>query len=121
MLLSFEASPEPGKISMKVTQIILEPLSAEPFVLRAETDSIICSRSLRDLEEALKLQSDNSRAYWLQSRIEADMSGVEKAHAAAQTGGAAGARQPPVPGHAGADLGQAGQLQRGDREAARRR
>jgi tetratricopeptide (TPR) repeat protein len=85
VLLSFEASPEPGKISMKVTQIILEPLSAEPFVLRAETyfDSNP-SRSLRDLEEALKLQTDNARAYWLQSRIEADMAEVEKAQAAAQ-------------------------------------
>ena len=37
VLLAFEPSDKPGKSSMKVSQIILEPISAESFVLRAET------------------------------------------------------------------------------------
>ena len=61
--------PDPGKISMKVTQIILEPLSAEPFVLRAETNIDIRPEfSLHDAEQALKLQPGNARAQWLRSR-----------------------------------------------------
>ena len=67
---SFEPSEEPGKVSMKVAQIILEPISAEPFVLRAETHiDTHYELSRRDLEQALKLQSGHARAYWLYSRI----------------------------------------------------
>lgn len=84
VLLSFEPSPDPGKISMKVTQIILEPLSAEPFVLRAETDfDAAPTRALSDLDQALKLQADNARAHWLRSRLLADLNEFEKALAAA--------------------------------------
>ena len=34
VLFSFEPAPAAGKVSMKVAQIILEPVTAEPFVLR---------------------------------------------------------------------------------------
>ena len=37
VLFAFEAGKDPSKPSMKVTQLVLEPISAEPFVLRAET------------------------------------------------------------------------------------
>ena len=37
VLFAFEPSEESGKASMKVQQIVLEPITAEPFVLRAET------------------------------------------------------------------------------------
>ncbi|MGD0517634.1 MAG: hypothetical protein ABSA26_08875, partial [Thermoguttaceae bacterium] len=70
VLLAFEPSPEKSKPSMKVTHIILEPLNAEPFILRAETEMDnsydLC---LHDLEQALSLQGDNARANWLLSRV----------------------------------------------------
>jgi tetratricopeptide (TPR) repeat protein len=70
VLFSFAPSAEPGRVSMQVAQIILEPVSAEPFVLRAETfmdsrpDSVI-----RDLDQALKLDPGHARAHWLRSRV----------------------------------------------------
>lgn len=78
---------EPGvddKPSMKVAQIILEPISAEPFVLRAETDleSRTKSASL-DLEQALKLDPKNARAHWLYSRALASLGKTDEASAAA--------------------------------------
>jgi tetratricopeptide (TPR) repeat protein len=70
VLFAFEPSKEPRKASMRVGQIILEPISAEPFVLRAETylDSRYES-SLQDIEQALKLKPANARAQWLRARI----------------------------------------------------
>ena len=62
VMLAFEPGPEPGKPSLKVTHIMLEAISAEPFVLRAETN--LDTRpdfSLRDLDQALKLQRTNAR------------------------------------------------------------
>ncbi|MCG2684933.1 MAG: tetratricopeptide repeat protein [Planctomycetales bacterium] len=70
VLFAFEQSDEPGKPSMKVLQIILETVSAESFVLRAETT--MESRydlSRRDLEQALKLEPNNARAHWLLGRV----------------------------------------------------
>ncbi len=70
VLLSFLPAKEAGKATMQVGQIILEPISAEPFVLRAET--VLDTRSdlsRRDLEQALKLQPDNARAHWLLCRV----------------------------------------------------
>ena len=69
VLFAFEPAEVPGKASAKVVQIILEPVSAEAFVLRAET-FLDAERALaiRDLENAVKLQPDNARAYWLQAR-----------------------------------------------------
>ncbi len=84
VLLAFEPSPEKNKPSMKVTHIILEPLSAEPFILRAETE--IDNRydlSRRDLEEALNLQPNNARANWLLGRVLSATDQLDKAEAAA--------------------------------------
>jgi tetratricopeptide (TPR) repeat protein len=84
VLLAFEPSDEPGKASMKVPQIILEPISAEPFVLRAE--STLASRydlSRRDLEQALALEPNNARAHWLYSRVLSSSEQYEKAVEAA--------------------------------------
>ncbi len=83
VLFAFEPSVD-DKPSMKVAQIILEPISAEPFVLRAETDleSRTKSASL-DLEQALKLDPKNARAYWLYSRALASLGKINEAAAAA--------------------------------------
>ena len=70
VLFAFEPAEEPGKATMQVSQIILEPISAEPFVLRAETNlNTKYTLSLRDLDEALKIDSTNARAHWLRSRL----------------------------------------------------
>ena len=80
VLFAFEASSEPGKPSMKVAQIVLEPISAEPFVLRAETTlETRCDLSCRDLEQALSLEPDNARAHWLHGRALVAMEQHEKA------------------------------------------
>jgi tetratricopeptide (TPR) repeat protein len=83
VLLAFEPSPEKSKPSMKVTHIILEPLNAEPFILRAETEMDnsydLC---LHDLEQALNLQGDNARANWLLSRVLSAGDQLRKAEAA---------------------------------------
>jgi tetratricopeptide (TPR) repeat protein len=70
VLLAFEPSDKPNKPSMKVSQIVLEPISAEPFVLRAETTmDNRYDLSRRDLEQALALEPGNARAHWLYSRV----------------------------------------------------
>ena len=69
VLFSFEPATDPSKALKKVTHIVLEPITAEPFVLRSETN--IDSRpefSLHDAEQAIKLQPGNARAHWLRSR-----------------------------------------------------
>ncbi len=70
VLFAFEPSEKPGTASMSVAQIILEPISAEPFMLRAETS--LDSRyelSLQDIKQALKLQPTSARANWLHARV----------------------------------------------------
>jgi tetratricopeptide (TPR) repeat protein len=80
VLLSFAASSKSGKPSMKVAQIILEPISAEPFVLRAEaTMNTRCDLSRRDLEQALNIEPRNARAHWLYSRVMSKLNLHEKA------------------------------------------
>ena len=65
-----EAAKEPGKPAMKVTQIVLDPIAAEPFLLRAETTlDRQPEASRRDLEQALALEHDNARGQWLYSRV----------------------------------------------------
>ena len=84
VLFAFEPGPDKAKPSMRVIHIILEPLNAEPFVLRAETE--MDSRydlSLRDLELALSMQPNNARANWLLSRVLSASDQLEKAEAAA--------------------------------------
>ena len=84
VLFAFEASKEPGKPSMKVAQLVLEPIAAEPFVLRAETTlENRCDLSRRDLEEALSLEPTNARAHWLYSRTLVMMEQQQKAATAA--------------------------------------
>jgi len=69
VLFSFSPGETPGKPTMKVAQIILEAVTAEPFVLRAETDlDSQTAASLKDLEVAVKLAPQNARAHWLQAR-----------------------------------------------------
>jgi tetratricopeptide (TPR) repeat protein len=79
VLFAFEVA-EDGQSSRLVSQIILEPLSAEPFVLRAETHLESQTRSsLLDLEQAIKLEPKNSRALWLHARVLAAGGELEKA------------------------------------------
>jgi tetratricopeptide (TPR) repeat protein len=70
VLFAFEPTDKPGTASMKVHQIILEPVSSEAFVLRAETymDSQP-DRTMRDLKHALELAPENARAHWLRARL----------------------------------------------------
>ncbi len=69
VLFSFEPATDPSKALKKVTHIVLEPISAEPFVLRAETNIDVRPEfSLNDAERAIKLQPANARAQWLRSR-----------------------------------------------------
>lgn len=80
VLFAFEAAKGTKKPSMKVAQLVLEPISAEPFVLRAET-TLDSRRDLcrRDLEQALSLEPGNARAHWLHGRVLVAMEQYEKA------------------------------------------
>ncbi len=83
VLFAFEPSEDKSEPSFKVTHIMLEPIGAEPFILRAETEfDRRYDRSLQDLQIALELQPDNARANWLTSRINAAMEQFDKAEAA---------------------------------------
>ncbi len=69
VLLAFEAGQAPGKAVKRVTHIVLEPIEAEPFMLRAETNLEQRPEfSLHDLDRALKLSPGNARAHWLRAR-----------------------------------------------------
>ncbi|HIQ19746.1 MAG TPA: hypothetical protein EYH34_00715 [Planctomycetes bacterium] len=70
VMFAFEPSPEPGKTTMQVTSVILEPVTAESFVLRAETYlEAQTELSLADLDQAIQLDPLNHRAYWLRARV----------------------------------------------------
>jgi tetratricopeptide (TPR) repeat protein len=80
VMFSFAPSDAAGKPSMKVTHVVLEPLTAEPFVLRAETNlDGRYDASLHDLNIALKLRPRDARALWLRSRARASLGDYEKA------------------------------------------
>ncbi len=69
VLFSFEPAADPRKALKKVTHVVLEPITAEPFVLRAETNlNVRPEFSLNDAERAIKMQPGNARAQWLRSR-----------------------------------------------------
>jgi tetratricopeptide (TPR) repeat protein len=83
VLFAFEPGEEKSVPSYKVTHIILEPINAEPFILRAETElETRYERSYQDLQIALELQPENARANWLMGRAMAAMEQYEKAEAA---------------------------------------
>lgn len=85
VLFAFQPGDKPGKATMMVTQIILEPVSAEPFVLRAETlMERQADASLADLDQALKLMPQNARAHWLRCRVLANKGQGADALAAAE-------------------------------------
>jgi tetratricopeptide (TPR) repeat protein len=80
VLFAFEPGTDPAKASMKVPQIILEPISAEPFVLRAETTlGTRYDLSRHDLEQALTMEPSNARIHWLLSRVLTSSEQFEKA------------------------------------------
>ncbi len=85
VLFGFQPADTPGKATMQVAQIILEPISAEAFVLRAEThlDSEP-EQSAADLRQALQLDPANARAYWLYARVLASVGDLTRALATAQ-------------------------------------
>jgi tetratricopeptide (TPR) repeat protein len=69
VLFAFTPGEDPMKASMEVAQIILEPVVAEPFVLRAETyfDEQL-ELTVADLEQAIQLDGEDARAQWLLAR-----------------------------------------------------
>jgi len=84
VMFAFEPATDPSKALKKVTHIVLEAITAEPFVLRAETN--IDSRpefSLHDVDQAIKLQPNNARSHWLRSRALTALGQHEPAAAAA--------------------------------------
>jgi tetratricopeptide (TPR) repeat protein len=116
VLLGFEASDQPGKSSMKVAQIVLEPLSAETFVLRAET-TMTTRRDLsrHDLEQALNMEPGCARAHWLYSRVASEQ--PEKAVKAASEAVRLEPANPQYRVTYAQTLAQAGQLREATDEA----
>ncbi len=83
VLFAFAPGKRPGKTSREVDQVILEPITAEPFVLRAQTNLESQSElSLSDLQQVLKLQPGNARAQWLLARLLLAIGELDKALAA---------------------------------------
>ena len=79
VLFAFEQNQQPGTPSMQVTEIVLEPIGPDSFLLRAETNlQSNFKQNLRDLDEAIKLTPDSGRAHWLRSRVLAAMGRVEE-------------------------------------------
>ena len=65
---------------MMVTEVVLETLGADPFVLRAETnlggDPLV---NLEDLKHATQIDPKHARAFWLKARILASLDQMDKA------------------------------------------
>lgn len=118
VLFVFEPSEVLGKASMRVNQIIIEPVSAESFVLRAETymDSQI-EPSLRDLEEAIKLDPKRARAHWLRSRLLAAAGNLDAALEASGEATALAPNNPQYRATGARILGQLGRFAEGIDEA----
>lgn len=84
VLFNFVPSDVPRKASMRVSEIVLEPITAEPFVLRAElTLDVNAQAALRDAEAAVELDPKNARAQWLRARLLSAAGRQEKAESAA--------------------------------------
>lgn len=80
VMFAFEPADEPGKATMRVVDVILEPVGAESFVLRAETylDTHLTDCA-KDLKTAIELQPELARAHWLQARVAASLGDAETA------------------------------------------
>ncbi|WP_347244306.1 tetratricopeptide repeat protein [Thermogutta sp.] len=71
VIFAFAPADQPGKASNMVTDIILEELNADAFILRAETFwESEPELALRDVSQALKLDPRADRAWWLQARTQ---------------------------------------------------
>ncbi|HLA85229.1 MAG TPA: tetratricopeptide repeat protein [Thermoguttaceae bacterium] len=80
VMFAFQQGKQPGQPSMQVSQIVLEPVAADPFVLRAETNlATNFKQNLHDLDEAIKLAPNHGRAHWLRSRVLAAMGRSDEA------------------------------------------
>jgi len=80
VLFAFEPAGQPGKATMRVVDVILEPVTAEAFILRAETYlDTEAAASAEDLKHAIQLQPDLARAHWLQARAATSMGDTELA------------------------------------------
>ncbi len=80
VLFAFAPRQSEEDSSSRVAEIILEPISPEPFVLRAETNlDTDYASSLRDLQQALTLNPKIARAQWLQGRVLAAMGEFDQA------------------------------------------
>jgi tetratricopeptide (TPR) repeat protein len=70
VILAFVPASAPGQASFQTSEIVLQPLSGEMFLLRAEgslwTDP---DRSLQDVEIALRLSPGLARAHWVRARL----------------------------------------------------
>lgn len=72
--------PQTEEEELLVQQIGIEPVSADPFVLRAE--AVLYDRPAEaklDLRDAIRLKSDHAKAYWLLAQIELLAGHVESA------------------------------------------
>jgi len=80
VLFAFTPSDDSGKPTMEVSHIILEPITAEPFLLRAETSlDADVETSLADVRNALAMEPGNARAHWLHARLLLDAGEAKKA------------------------------------------
>ena len=104
VMFAFEPAADPSRALKKVTHIVLEAITAEPFVLRAETN--IDTRpefSLHDVDQAIKLQSSNARSHWLRSRALTALGQHEPAATAAAEAVRLEPQRRPLSGHQGPD------------------
>ncbi len=80
VLFSFTPSDTAGTATMNVAEIIIEPVNAESFILRAETNlDAEPALSLQDIEQALKLENGGAKAHWLHGRALAARGNLDKA------------------------------------------
>ena len=76
----FLFAPQKNPQELLVQQIGIDPVSADPFVLRAEAmlyDQP--TEAKKDLQDALRLKSDHAKAYWLLAQVELMAGHVESA------------------------------------------
>ena len=87
-----QAFPERGVLfgistegSPQVAQIVIEPIDAQPFLLRAENKMVKdYTAALVDVDYALKVAPDNARCHWARARILDLMGKLHEAFLAAE-------------------------------------